>query len=203
MKNPKHPGSVLYDAIIGIGLEPSEFETLAGLERNVIRDICWERASITPELANQISEHISIAPEYWTNLQNTWDTYYATQVPIPVCATPRLLTYNNDFADTFRRNRYMRKLTESGYLNVSLLLPIKLSDGLYIAKPDGPVYQLQPSGYVYKTQWICKELGSGLKILDTQKRQYCINPKVTEWGKSVRLVGSNTEMLQWVAINNA
>jgi addiction module HigA family antidote len=203
MKTPKHPGGILYDAIIGMGLEPSEFETLAGLERNVIRDICWERANITQELANIIAKHISIAPEYWSNIQSKWDIYNATQIPIPVGATPRLVTYNKGFADTFRKNRYMRKLTESGYLNVSLLLPIRTSDGLYIAKPDGPVYQLQPSGYVYKTQWICRELGSGLQILDTQKKQYCINPKVRELGKSLRLVGSNTEMLQWIAINNA
>lgn len=203
MRTPKHPGSTLYDAIVGIDLTPHGFETLAGLQHNIVRDICWERSSITPELANIFYEHIGITADFWLGLQGDWDSYQATQAYIPIPKTPRLLTYNKDFADTFRSNRYMRKLTISGYLNVSLLLPIRSSNGLYIAKPDGPVYGIQPSGYVYRTQWVCNELGTGLQILDTQKRAYCINPKVMEWGKSLRIKGNNTEMLQWIAIHNA
>lgn len=75
-KKPPHPGEILLREFI----EPQEIST-----HRLAKDLCWDfekleaiiqgEENITEDEAFDLSEILDVNPDFWLNLQQTWDVY--------------------------------------------------------------------------------------------------------------------------------
>lgn len=71
---PTHPGEILIEVFLKpAGITQLDFAKHIGISSQLLRDIVRERQSITPELAWRFSQALGTTPEFWTNLQISYD----------------------------------------------------------------------------------------------------------------------------------
>ena len=73
-KNPTHPGEMLREEFLKpLGLTQSAFAEHIGVSFKRINEIVNERRAITPETAWLFSQALGTTPQFWMNLQTTYD----------------------------------------------------------------------------------------------------------------------------------
>lgn len=78
MFNPPHPGGILAEELEHLGVSANDFAKQIGIASDLMTEILSERASITPEIAQKISQVLK-APgaSTWLAMQadfNVWHT---------------------------------------------------------------------------------------------------------------------------------
>jgi addiction module HigA family antidote len=73
MKNPVHPGVLLKDNIVTLGISVTEFAFKLGISRQIVSKIINKRAGISVEMALKLAKAFSTTPEFWINMQTQYD----------------------------------------------------------------------------------------------------------------------------------
>ena len=78
-KNPTHPGEMLVKEFLKpLGLTQVAFADHIGVSFKRINEIVNGRRAITPETAWLFSQALSTTPQFWMNLQATYDLVHHT-----------------------------------------------------------------------------------------------------------------------------
>ena len=73
-KNPTHPGEMLREEFLKpLGLTQSALAEHIGVSFKRINEIVNERRAITPATAWLFSQALGTSPQFWMNLQTTYD----------------------------------------------------------------------------------------------------------------------------------
>ncbi len=73
-KDPTHPGEMLLEEFLKpMGLTQSAFADHIGVSFKRINEIVNGRRAITPETAWLLSQALGTTPQFWMNLQTTYD----------------------------------------------------------------------------------------------------------------------------------
>ena len=70
---PVHPGEVLQDELEEVGLTQSALAEHIGVLPKTINEICRRKRGISAEMAMKLSKALGGSPQFWLNLQNSWD----------------------------------------------------------------------------------------------------------------------------------
>jgi len=70
---PVHPGEVLQDELEEVGLTQSALAEHIGVLPKTINEICRGKRGISAEMAMKLSKALGGSPQFWLNLQNSWD----------------------------------------------------------------------------------------------------------------------------------
>ncbi|MCF8128210.1 MAG: HigA family addiction module antidote protein [Deltaproteobacteria bacterium] len=70
---PVHPGEVLKDELAGIGMSANAFAQALHVPTNRITAILKGTRSVTADTALRISHFFGTTPEFWLNLQTSYD----------------------------------------------------------------------------------------------------------------------------------
>ncbi|QEM66741.1 HigA family addiction module antidote protein [Geobacter sp. FeAm09] len=76
---PIHPGEVLKDELIEIGMSANVFARLLCVPTNRITAILNGERSVTADTALRLSRFFGTTPEFWLNLQTAYDLKVAKQ----------------------------------------------------------------------------------------------------------------------------
>ena len=78
MFNPPHPGGILAEELGHLGVNADDFAKQISLASDLMRNILSERAPITPEIAQKISEALE-GPDAstWLAMQADYDAWHA------------------------------------------------------------------------------------------------------------------------------
>jgi len=80
MKRPPiHPGEILADELQEIGVKATELARKIDVPANRIYEIIRGRRSITGDTALRLSHWFGTSPQFWLNLQTSYDLRIATQ----------------------------------------------------------------------------------------------------------------------------
>ncbi|MGE0668534.1 MAG: HigA family addiction module antitoxin [Sphingomonadales bacterium] len=72
-KPPVHPGQHLADELKDIGVTPTELARQIGVPPNRLSEIIRGRRSITGDTALRLSHWFGTTPQFWMNLQSSYD----------------------------------------------------------------------------------------------------------------------------------
>jgi addiction module HigA family antidote len=72
-KPPIHPGEILADELKEIGVTPTELARQMDVPANRISEIIRGRRSITGDTALRLGHWFGTAPQFWINLQTSYD----------------------------------------------------------------------------------------------------------------------------------
>ena len=76
VRNPFHPGEILEEEFLEpMGLSQSALARAIGTTQVVINEICRGKRGISPAMALKLAKHFKMSPEFWMNLQMTWDLW--------------------------------------------------------------------------------------------------------------------------------
>ena len=76
VKNPFHPGEILEEEfLLPKGISQSELARALGTTHAVINEICRGKRGISAAMALKLAKHFKMSPEFWMNLQMTWDLW--------------------------------------------------------------------------------------------------------------------------------
>lgn len=70
---PVHPGEVLLDELEELGLTQSALARHIGVLPKTINEICRGKRGISAEMAMKLSKALGGSPQFWLNLQNSWE----------------------------------------------------------------------------------------------------------------------------------
>ena len=78
MFNPPHPGGILAEELEHLGVNASAFATQIGVPSDLVTEILSEKESITPEIAQKISQVLK-APgaSTWLAMQADFNAWHA------------------------------------------------------------------------------------------------------------------------------
>lgn len=71
--NPVHPGEVLTEELEALELSASAFAEALDVPANRITDILRSRRGITADTALRLARYLGTTPEFWLNLQKTFE----------------------------------------------------------------------------------------------------------------------------------
>ncbi|MSP52240.1 MAG: addiction module antidote protein, HigA family [Alphaproteobacteria bacterium] len=69
---PIHPGEVLKDEIVELGLSAKELARKLGVPAVRVTDIVGRRSDLTADMALPLSRYFGTTPEFWMNLQSRY-----------------------------------------------------------------------------------------------------------------------------------
>ena len=73
---PTHPGEMLKeDFMPDYGLNTASIANALGVSRQTINEILRERRAISPAMALRLSRLFGNSPEFWLNVQHSWDLW--------------------------------------------------------------------------------------------------------------------------------
>ncbi len=73
---PTHPGEMIReDFMPDYGLTTTLLADALGVSRQTINELLRERRSITPIMALRLSRLFGNSPEFWLNVQHSWDLW--------------------------------------------------------------------------------------------------------------------------------
>lgn len=78
-----HPGKVLAEELTALGVSPTELSRQICVPPNRISQIIHGKRAITGDTALRLAHWFSTTPEFWLNLQTTYDVLLATQTSGP------------------------------------------------------------------------------------------------------------------------
>ncbi len=70
---PVHPGEVLMDELEEIGLTQTALAKHIDVLPKTINEICRGKRGISAEMAMKLSKALGGGPQFWLNLQNSWE----------------------------------------------------------------------------------------------------------------------------------
>jgi len=70
---PVHPGEVLQDELEEVSLTQSALAQHIGVLPKTINEICRGKRGVSAEMAMKLSKALGGSPQFWLNLQNSWD----------------------------------------------------------------------------------------------------------------------------------
>jgi addiction module HigA family antidote len=74
MTDPCHPGEILrHEFLDPLGVSPIGLARAIGVPRTRIERIVKEQTSVTPDTALRLSKALGTTPEFWMNLQASFD----------------------------------------------------------------------------------------------------------------------------------
>ena len=77
---PTHPGEMLReDFMPDYDLNTTSMANALGVSRQTINEILRERRAISPAMALRLSRLFSNSPEFWLNIQHSWDLWDSEQ----------------------------------------------------------------------------------------------------------------------------
>lgn len=77
---PTHPGKIMRDDFMpDYGLNTGSLANALGVSRQSINEILKERRAISPAMALRLSRLFSNSPEFWLNIQHSWDLWDSKQ----------------------------------------------------------------------------------------------------------------------------
>jgi len=75
---PTHPGEMLLEEFLRpLGLPQAEAARRMGVSANRLNEIVRGRRGVTAATAIRLAELLGTSPEFWLNLQTTWDLWQA------------------------------------------------------------------------------------------------------------------------------
>lgn len=73
---PTHPGEMLReDFMPDYDLNTTSMATALGVSRQTINEILRERRAVSPAMALRLSRLFGNSPEFWLNVQHSWDLW--------------------------------------------------------------------------------------------------------------------------------
>ena len=76
---PIHPGEILADELGELGITPTELSRQIGVPPNRISQIIQGKRAITGDTALRLGHWFKSNPEFWLNLQTTYDLRVAAK----------------------------------------------------------------------------------------------------------------------------
>ena len=77
---PIHPGEILREEfLVPLGLSANALSMALRVPAPRINDIVRQRRAITPDTALRLGRYFDTTPEFWLNLQSTYDLKQAEQ----------------------------------------------------------------------------------------------------------------------------
>jgi len=76
---PTHPGSVLREELRERGLSLNELSRAIRIPQSRVSLIANEKRSVTAETALRLARYFGMSPEFWMNLQTSYDLAIAKQ----------------------------------------------------------------------------------------------------------------------------
>ena len=76
---PVHPGEILGDELEELGLSASRLARILGVPTNRITQILNGRRGISAETALRLARWLGTSPQFWMNLQNSYELRLAEQ----------------------------------------------------------------------------------------------------------------------------
>ena len=77
---PTHPGEMLReDFMPDFDLNATSMAKALGVSRQTINEILRERRSVSPAMALRLSRLFGNSPEFWLNIQHSWDLWDSEQ----------------------------------------------------------------------------------------------------------------------------
>ena len=76
---PIHPGEVLADELVELGITPTELSRQIGVPPNRISQIIQGKRAITGDTALRLGHWFKSSPEFWLNLQTAYDLRVASK----------------------------------------------------------------------------------------------------------------------------
>ena len=73
---PVHPGEVLRDELEEIGLTQTALAKHICVLPKTVNEICRGKRGISAEMAMKLSKALGGSPQFWLNLQNSWELSY-------------------------------------------------------------------------------------------------------------------------------
>jgi addiction module HigA family antidote len=71
---PTHPGEILLEEFLKpLGISQVAFAAHIGVPVQRINELVWGKRGVTPETAWLLSQALNTTPEFWLNLQMTFD----------------------------------------------------------------------------------------------------------------------------------
>jgi addiction module HigA family antidote len=75
---PTHPGEMLLEEFLKPkGLTQVQAAEKMGISLNRLNELVNGKRGITADTALRLAKLLKTTPEFWMNLQNTWDLYHA------------------------------------------------------------------------------------------------------------------------------
>ena len=72
-RTPIHPGEILADELETLGLSAAELARLIAVPTNRISQIIASKRSITADTALRLGHYFGVSPDFWMNLQKTYE----------------------------------------------------------------------------------------------------------------------------------
>ena len=77
---PTHPGEILLEEFLKpLGLTQVAAAARMGIPLNRLNEIVRRRRGMTADTALRLARLLGTSPEFWMNLQTTWDLYHAAR----------------------------------------------------------------------------------------------------------------------------
>ena len=88
---PAHPGEILLEEFLEpLGLTQRALANALHMPYQRVNEIVRGKRGITPSTALRLARFLGTTPEFWLNLQQTWELYHAYQREAPMLeAIPR------------------------------------------------------------------------------------------------------------------
>jgi antitoxin HigA-1 len=78
---PTHPGEMLLEEFLKpMALSQAEAARRMGVSLNRLNELVRGKRGVTAETALRLAKLLETSPEFWLNLQTTWDLWHAYQV---------------------------------------------------------------------------------------------------------------------------
>ena len=75
---PTHPGEMLFEEFLKpMALTQVEAAEEMGISVNRLNELINGKRGVTADTALRLARLLKTSPEFWMNLQNGWDLYYA------------------------------------------------------------------------------------------------------------------------------
>ena len=81
MYNPPHPGEVLKELYLPVGMGVSEAAKKLGVSRQTLSAIINGRAGISADMALRLSKALGTSADLWLKMQIKYDLWQAKQKP--------------------------------------------------------------------------------------------------------------------------
>lgn len=78
-RSPVHPGEILADELEELGMSATKLAKILGVPPNRITQILNGRRGITAETALRLARWLGTSPQFWMNLQNSYELRLAEQ----------------------------------------------------------------------------------------------------------------------------
>ena len=79
LKRAVHPGEVLKDELVELGVTPTEFASQISVPPNRVSQIIDGKRSITGDTALRLGHWFGVEPEFWLNLQSHFELFRAEE----------------------------------------------------------------------------------------------------------------------------